>query len=197
MCARADLRFVRWDQLREGDRHREPLDAYEAVCKALARRRPIAVDGRTTADLSAPDPSTISVLKVKEFKDRRLVAVSSVDFSGGRLFHIAKVKHGRHGGWVAEEVAGGTTFPARHPQDWVHFEWLSSDSEFNAGGQIVLDAADVAEVRLRTPDGTELCADAQGGVVLLMADRLEHLPSAIDVLDHRGTLLGSQAAFGS
>lgn len=194
VCAEADLRFYRWGELGGFDPRRRAPDLREAVREALLERRSPLRAPSATPDRTSLDPATIRFVKIRGTEDQRLVAVVSEDRHGAAMFHVAMAERDGGEGWICTRVAGGSAFPSRGEDDWVHFEWLLSQTGFNAGGQVVRNPDSVTEVRLRRDDGLELAADADDGAVLFLADALEWRPSAIDIYDRYGRLLATQDA---
>lgn len=166
------------------DPRREASEPFDAVRESLAARPRIAAEF-----------ATIRLLKSREGCGRWLFAVSFRDRRRRQMFQLATAERAEGGGWISLAGSGGPITPPHREERWVHLEGWMTGVQFNAGGQVLRPHEDVAEVRLRLEDGSELVSDARDGVVLFIADDLRELPATAAVYDSRGRLCATQRAF--
>ena len=76
----------------------------------------------------------------------------------------------------------------------MYLEGWSDEDHLCLGGELLVDRADVSQVRLVLEDGTELVDDVANGVVLFVAERPFRQSVEVRVNDSTGALLASHPA---
>jgi Clp amino terminal domain, pathogenicity island component len=156
-------------------------DPYSAVLAGLARR-------------GDPDMSTVCMLKERALADRRFFVITYTDQHGSQQLLLAGAQRHEDGFWGTSSGSCGPRPAPRRDGRWVYLEGWSDEDHFCLGGELLVDGAEVSEVRLAFEDGSELVDDVTNGVVLFVAERPFAKSLGVHIHDSTGALLASHPA---
>jgi hypothetical protein len=176
----------------------QAIREYLAANNVVTASEPVvgAVGWRAETSTGGLDarPETIAFIKARAMPQRQVHAVSFQTHSGQRMRFICAVEQSSDGAW---HVAGGAGRSADgSPQRDVPWVNLGGGwpKHFYAGGDVLAEGQDVARVRLRAANGTELEDSVEDGVVLFVTDREVRTPIEVELLDRGGNVVGRHAA---
>jgi len=134
-------------------------------------------------------PASVRFVKERGTADRQLCAVAFDDEDGRGWFYLVVAERDGAGRWVAREVGGGRGPEPPRADAWLNFCGCWGQGRMYGGGRVQAPA-EVGRVVLTVAGGTQLCDDADAGVVLFLADHGSE-PVRVDIFDPAGQLLAT------
>jgi len=140
-------------------------------------------------------PETIRVIKMRATPQRRVYAVSFETQAGRRMRSTCSVRQDDAGQWHFVAASGADGSPPR-PQPWVNLGGGGWPRQFFAGGDVLANGLDVARVRLKAANGTEMEDAVEEGVVVFATDDEVRMPVDAELVDRSGNVVGRHRAMG-
>jgi hypothetical protein len=168
------------------------------LTRPTARRAVVRGAGGLTAsvvrgNVASADPATITFLKARGYDERQLFAVTFNDDGGRRWFSLVAAERDAEGVWVAHSVASSCGEIPQRPLPWLNLAGQWGQGRMYAGGQIHAAGTTPSKVRLTLEDGTELEGDAEGNLVLFVAEH-DAAPASVTIYDTDGQQLTTHRA---
>jgi hypothetical protein len=177
----------------------DPRPAIIALLTRPTARRVVARQaGRLTAsvvrgNVASADPATITFLKKRGNDERQLFAVAFNDDDGRCWFSLVAAERDAEGIWMAHSVASSCGEIPQWPSPWLNLAGQWGQGRMYAGGQIHAAGTAPGKVGLTLEDGTELEGDAEGNLVLFLAEH-DAAPATVTIYDTDGYKLTTHRA---
>ena len=166
----------------------------QRVARPAPRHRPHGLPPM----LSAPDLTSVRVLRERGTGDRCAVALTLDDATGERYLIIRELVRDLEadGAWRRCSGCEGQDRPIPgKPDPYVSFYAYADHGHFFAGGRVQSASTDATWVRVRWDDGYALEDEIENGIALLFGARNELERATVEFLDPSGRVIGAHATF--